>query len=73
MEDKSLAPNGDGLYTTMKVTGGGITDTGHSPSLEYARAGKWWNAFRTGERQGTGILRIPPRLVIAREQDYNSW
>jgi hypothetical protein len=62
-----------GNWIPMVVAGGGITDTGYAPSLGYTRGGKWWIAFRTGERKGVGLLRVPPRLVIAREQDTNGW
>jgi hypothetical protein len=39
-----------GNWIPMKVAGGGITDTGYFPSLGYTKGGKWWIAFRTGER-----------------------
>ena len=62
-----------GNWIPMLVAGGGETNTGYEPSLGYTKGGKWWIAFRTGEREAFGSLRLLPRLVIAREQDTNGW
>jgi hypothetical protein len=62
-----------GNWMPMVVAGGGSADTGYAPSLGYTKGGKWWIAFRTGERRDPGLLHVPPRLVIAREQDTNGW